>query len=162
MSPSTTIARVSSSTPTTAVRTTACRTDQITAAASHGSGAGGHVAAIVVFTNNASSSCTMEGYPTAWLVDAGGARFGPTSIDEVTVAPTTVSLAPGGQATTTVWYDNPQVTSPPCPTTTLTGIEVVPPGQSTGLMADLAVTVCSAGSVVGTTPVTPGTTESAF
>jgi hypothetical protein len=159
---STTAAGASPSTSTTALRTTTCRTDQITAAASRGSGAGGHDAAIVVFTNNASTSCTMEGYPAAWLVDAGGTRFGPISIDEVTSAPTTVSLPPGGRATTTVWTDDPQVASPPCPTTTVAGIEVVPPGQSAGLMAHLAVTVCSAGSVVGTTPVTPGTAQSAF
>ena len=153
---------MTSTTSTTALRTASCRTDRITATASHGSEAGGHGAAIVVFTNGGSTSCTMEGYPTAWLVDATGARVGPMSVDEVNLASTTVSFPPGGHATTTVWYDNPQVTSPPCPTIMVAGIEVVPPGQSTGLVADLAITVCISGNVLGTTPVTPGTTESAF
>src|SRR5580658_379663 len=165
-SPTTTVA-VSSATTTTTTRTasgrtTTCAAAGLTATASPGSGAGGHESVVVVFTDTLSDACTMEGYPTAWLVDSAGAKIGPTSVDEVTQPPAPVSLEPGGRATTTFWYDNPQVRSPPCPTTAAAGISVTPPGQSRSLAVPFAVTVCRTGDVVGTTPVTSGTAESMF
>jgi len=164
-SPTTTAVAVSSATTTTGTasgRTTTCAAAGLTATASPGSGAGGHQSVVVVFTDTLSGACTMEGYPTAWLVDSAGGKIGPTSVDEVTPPPAPVTLEPGGRATTTFWYDNPGDRSPPCPTTAATGISVTPPGQSGRLAVPIAVTVCRTGVVVGTTPVTSGTAESLF
>ena len=106
----------------------------------------------------------LEGYPTAWLVDAAGTRVDQQSINEAGVPPPTlVVLHPGGKASTTVWYDNPGVPYPPCSTTTVTAIRVVSPGQSASVTVHMEFPVCRApGPVVGTTPVTLGPTESPF
>ena len=105
----------------------------------------------------------MKGYPTAWFVDAAGRRIGPLSIEEAGLPTTEVSLRPGDQASTTVWYDNPQVPYPPCQTATTAGIRVVPPGQTKSVLVNVAVTICSPNyPLVGTTPMTADTTPSLF
>ena len=65
---------------------TPCRSSRLAVSDYRGSGAGGHEAVVVIFTNTGSVTCTMSGYPSAWFVDAAGARIGPTSIHE-SVAP---------------------------------------------------------------------------
>jgi hypothetical protein len=107
----------------------------------------------------------MEGYPKAWFVDASGKQLGTTSFEEKGIpAPTLVLLKGGSQASTTVWYDDPGVPKPPCQRTTAAGIRVIPPGQSMTLAVNIAITICGPPSypTVGTTPVTPGTSQSIF
>lgn len=165
LSPTTATSVVTSTITTGTTEMAVCGTDQLTARASQASGAGGHLAVVVVFTNGSATACTMEGYPTAWFVDASGKELGTTSIDEQGIpAPAVVPLRPGAQASTTVWYDNPAVPFPPCRTTTAAGIRVLPPGQSSSLTVTIVVTICGppAYPTVGTTPVVAGTAESMF
>ena len=160
--PSTTVTLSAPSTTTAAVST--CQISQLTANASPGSGAGGHLAIVVVFTNSSSSSCTIDGYPTAWFVGADGSQLGSRSVDE-RGGPSwgAVSLSPGDHASTTVWYDSPAVPYPGCPTTTAGGIRVFPPGQSASLIVTMPINICSRPyPTVGTTPMAPGSTETIF
>lgn len=150
-------------TTTTAVPSTVCGTGQIVLSASPASGAGGHLALVMVFSNHTATACTMDGYPAAWFIGADGSQIGPTSVPENgTPAPTTVLVQPGGRASSTLWYDNPGVVYPPCPMTTATGLRVVPPGQSEALDVTVSIPTCATGTRVATTPVTPGTAETPF
>ncbi|MGD0882548.1 MAG: DUF4232 domain-containing protein [Acidimicrobiales bacterium] len=150
-------------TTTTTVPSTACGTGQVALSASPASGAGGHLALVMVFSNHSATACTMDGYPAAWFVGTGGSQIGPTSVPEYgTPAPTTVLVQPGGRASSTLWYDNPGVVYPPCPMTTATGLRVVPPGQSEALGVTVSIPTCTTGTRVATTPVTTGTAETPF
>jgi hypothetical protein len=166
---STTVPRSSPTTTSTttpgAAEVSPCGPEQLTTTASQASGAGGHLAVLITFTNNSSTPCTMDGYPTAWFVDARGNKMGNTSIEEEGIpAPTVVSLRHGARASTTVWYDNPSVPYPPCQTVSAAAIRVTPPGQSTSLVVNIPVSICGppAYPTVGTTPLTFGTTETMF
>lgn len=121
------------------------------------------MAVVVVFTNTSDATCTLEGYSSAWFVDPAGARMGPTSIEEAGPAPSLVTLPPGSQASTTIWTDNPQVLDPSyCEPSAAGGINVIPPGQSSILIASITDTICGTNNSVGTTPVTAGTSENMF
>ena len=140
-----------------------CDPSSLTTSAVPGSGSGGHLAVVVTFANRRTIPCTMYGFPTAWLILVTGTQVGP-SIEEKGGPPSSlVTLRPGGKASTTVWYDNPDVPYPPCTTTNVKGIRLVPPGQSASLTVATSFAVCGPpGPVVGTTPITPGTSESGF
>jgi hypothetical protein len=152
----------SSTAPLTTTTTAACRAVQLSASSSPGSGAGGHLAIVTVFLNTSTTTCTLDGYPTAWFVNGAGVQIGPTSIQEAGVpAPTLITLRPGDQASTTIWYDNPGVPYPPCPTTRAAGIRLFLPGQSASLTANIPTTICTSPyPQLGTTPVVPGTSQS--
>ena len=139
-----------------------CPSDQLAAYANRGSGAGGHEAVIVVFRNKGATACTMSGYPSAWFVDADGSRINTTSIQMSGSPPAAkIILQPGGEASTTVWTTNPSVPAPSdCRPGTAVGVQVTPPGQSVSITASISITVCTAGTTAGTTPMVSGATQS--
>lgn len=128
------------------------------------SGSGGHLAVLVTFTNQSETACAMGGYPTAWLLDATGLQIGTLSGQAGAIPPPAlVTLQPGGEASTTVWYDNPGVPDPPCSTDTVTTVQVAPPGQSVALSAHIAFPVCRAPDPhVLTTPITSGSSQNGY
>ncbi len=105
----------------------------------------------------------MEGYPKAWLIGADGMEIGPTSVAETGVpVPPRFVVQPGGQASSTLWYDNPGVVYPPCQMTEATGLQVIPPEESTSLRVDVSISTCTSGTRLATTPMTMGTVETPF
>lgn len=140
---------------------TACGWKHLSTTAYQASGAGGHEAVVVVLTNTGPDTCTIDGYPAAaWFVSAGGNRLPGTVVEQATTSPTVVRVAPGAKASTTVWSTSPGVPSPSyCHPTATSGVDVVPPGQTASVFAQISITVCGSNNVVGTTPFTGGTTR---
>lgn len=140
-----------------------CRTDQLTASAYQGSGQVGHEGTVVVLTNTSKVPCVIYGYPTAWFLDTAGARISATTTPQDTPPPTTVELAPGGQAATTIWTTNPGVPAASyCQPTRTSAIEVVTPGRNADVKATISVTVCGQHNDVGVTPIRSGTSQEPF
>lgn len=131
----------------------------LSVSASTGSGAGGHEAVVVVLRNRGTTTCTLDGYPTARFVSADGTVLQAQTAD-VAPAPRTVTLPPGSPATTTVWTENPGVPSPSyCRPVTAAGVSVTLPPSGATVSAPVAVTVCSAHNVIQDTALTAGTGE---
>lgn len=139
-----------------------CRSSQLSASASQGSGAGGHEAVVVVLTNTSSTECTLSGYPTtAWFLGVDDSRLSATVTQEAAPTPVTVTLMPGEQASTTAWTDNPGVPSPSyCHPVTGSAVVVEVTSDATPLTATLDMTVCSTENDIGITPITAGMAES--
>lgn len=141
---------------------TACRASALASSASQGSGAGGHEAVVVVFTNISARPCTLHGYPTtAWFVGPSGRM--PASVgQEAPSGPiATVTLTPGQKAATTVWTDDPVVPSlSVCNPVSANAIGIEVPSDQTPITASIAITVCSTNNSIGTTPFTAGTAQS--
>ncbi|HMK99310.1 MAG TPA: DUF4232 domain-containing protein [Acidimicrobiales bacterium] len=140
-----------------------CLASALSASASQGSGAGGHEAVVLVFTDTSSTSCTLQGYPTsAWFI-ANGTRL-PATVTQQVEAPgaiVMVTLSPSQKAATTVWTDNTGV--PPasyCDPVTTNQVAVQLPGTEGTVTAPVVLSVCSTNNNIGTTPITSGTTES--
>ena len=164
-SSTTTVPSTSSAPSSTGVATTgACSSSELSVSASQGSGAGGHEAVVVVFTNVSSTPCTLDGYPkTAWFVSTNGTRLEATVTQQVgTGVPiVTVTLAPGQKAATTVWTDNPQVPVPSCGPVATSAVAVELSADTSPITAAIAISVCSYDNI-GTTPITAGTAETIF
>jgi hypothetical protein len=152
---SATTARSATTTPMGGFST--CRSEQLSASAYQGSGAGGQESVVVVLKNMGSAICQMTGYPTAWFVTAAGTRLSTLSIDRAAPAPTTVTIPPGGSASTSVWTGSPSVPTPSyCQSMTAEGVRVIPPAQTTSVQATVTITICGAHNVVAATPLTSG------
>lgn len=87
--------------PTSAPASDACATGILAITTGDSEGAAGSVFTPLVFTNNGSTTCTLDGHPGVSFVDPAGNQIGP-SADRTDVATPTVSLAPGGQAHATL------------------------------------------------------------
>lgn len=138
-----------------------CRPSQLSAYAYKGSGGGGQEGIVVVFRNVSVTSCSLEGYPTAWFVNPAGSRISAVSTAETGNGPATqVDLAPGATANTVVNTPNPDVPPPSyCQVGTAAGIDVVVPSENNVLFAAISLGFCTTHSGVGTTPITPGSTQ---
>ncbi len=105
----------------------------------------------------------MEGYPEAWFIGGDGQEIGPKSVAEGGMpTPSRFVLQPEDQASSTLWYDNPGVIYPPCQMTEATGLQVIPPGESTTLEAGVSISTCTSGTRLASTPLTMGTVETPF
>ena len=162
-SSTTTLPPTGSTSSSEAQTVSACLASALSASATQGSGAGGHEAVVVVFTNISSRTCSLHGYPTtAWFDGPGGVHLDATVTQEVPSGPiATVTLPPGQKAATTVWTDNPDVPSPSdCNDVAASAVAVENPADTKALMAPIAITVCSTNNSIGTTPITAGTAQS--
>lgn len=118
---------------------------------------------MVVLRNTGTAACTVTGYPTAIFLDAAGGQLAATTVDESGAAPTTVTLVPGGFATTTVWTGNPDVPAPSyCQPVTTGAVTLTLPGVVGPVAAPVAISVCSAHAVVGTTALVAGSGQQPF
>lgn len=146
--------------PSTPTSPPACTTGQLSTTAYQGSGGGGQEAVVVVFHNRSTATCELTGYPTAWFVNSSGTRISAVSTDQAAPTPQPVTLAPSGQAATTVTTQNPSVPSSSyCQPASAAGIDITPPGQTNNLYAPTTITICTAHSNVTTTPVTAGSSQ---
>lgn len=153
---------VSSGSTSVPIKTSSsCTSRELTASASQGSGAGGQEGIVVVLKNTSTESCTLEGYPAAHFLGIDGDQVGPASIHESAPAPTPIVLAPGAEASTTLWFTSPAgVSAASCHPTAAAGVSVTPPSSVVSLTATIDITVCAVNSVLGTTPIVSGTAQS--
>ncbi len=122
-----------------------CTTDQLVASASRGSGYPGHEGVIVVVQNSSATTCTLEGYPSARLVDAYGKSITSASVHLQWPSPGKITLQPGDKAATTIYVANPQVSE--CPTTTAASVQLTLPGQSASISAKMSLSVCNSDQI---------------
>lgn len=130
--------------------------------ASRGSGAGGQEAVVVVLRNTGTTTCTLDGYPSAHFASSDGTAL-PAQVVDVGPPPSLVTLGPGSPATTTVWTTSPGVPSPSyCQPVIATGVSVTLPPGAAAVTAALSITVCSAHGTIEVPALVAGTGEIAF
>jgi hypothetical protein len=89
-----------------------CTNKQLSVGHRYPSGATGHGGVIVIFTNTASSTCTLFGYPGAAALDSAGKQFEQAKrtrsgfLGGCGCAPHTVTLRPGAKASALIEGDN--------------------------------------------------------
>lgn len=104
----------------------------------HLGAAGTHYSVSLVWTNNSSHPCTMRGFAGVDVdgPDQGSAGGATYSLPRTADTPTTVTLAPGATAHTTIRYIDPTGSRPdsqPGSLWTPTHLEVTPPDETTHL-----------------------------
>lgn len=112
----------------------ACASSQLSVSRSGESVGAGQLYAKIVFTNKASTSCTLTGYPGLSYVAAAGAQSGnPATRDGGTVH--TVTLAAHGSASATMHDSNGLggYTSGQCHLASVQGLRIYPPNQKGAL-----------------------------
>jgi hypothetical protein len=106
-----------------------------------------HVNAFLVFTNTASTTCTLDGYPTVHYVTKGGSTVGNPS-QPATAAHAAVTLAKGGSAHALLRASVPGVWPPTqCVAKTAWGIRVLAPGATHGRVLHFPGSVCSGATI---------------
>jgi len=99
-------APVTSSVPKGALDTSTCRSADLSASIQHAQGAAGTFYYPVELTNQSAHACTLRGYPTVSVVDAGGSRLGLLAGRAPLTTPVAAHLSPGASATTVIaWSD---------------------------------------------------------
>jgi hypothetical protein len=150
--------------PTQTQRAARCAGAQLAATATRESGAYSHMGIVVAF-RNAETQCSLDGYPTAWFVDAAGRRLGDVSVHQGGGTASPVLLPHFGFASTTVWTADPGMVAggsvgASCQPEVATGIDMTLPGQSAVVFAPIVVSVCTTNQAVPwTTPIVSGTQE---
>lgn len=124
-----------------------CRTDQLSASInSRGGAAMGSVYFKIIFTNNGSAPCTMQGFPGVSYTDGpNGDPIGNPALRDESVAVTPVVLAPGGQAWAQVRSTNGQSGYPTatCKPVQVQGVRIYPPDNKASLFISRPGTECS-------------------
>ncbi len=102
-----------------------CSAARLTLSAGRTDIGAGNVYLPLVFTNKGTTTCTLTGYPGVSLVDSAGSPIGDPATRRGTTRPT-VSLPPGGSASTSLHTLNEGTTDTPC-RRTARWIRVYPP-----------------------------------
>jgi hypothetical protein len=95
----------------------------------------------VEFTNISGSACTLSGFPQVSAYRAGGTLVGKAAALDTSVGALRVVLAPGATAHAAVVAS---VSGGRCRPVAVTGLRVVPPGQSVPRYVRHPMTACSA------------------
>ncbi len=108
-------------------------------------GAGSRVTTAVTrypldFTNVGGAPCTLTGYPEVAAYQGDGTEIGDASVRDTSVAAARVLLAPGQTAHTSLDAS----LSARCRPVRVTGLRVVPPGQSAARDVKRSLTACAA------------------
>jgi hypothetical protein len=143
-SPSTT-ALETSTTTASGPGSTRCTTDRLSLEVQSLGVAAGSQYDALVFTNTGPAPCTLTGFPGVSLRGRDDQPLG--EAEHETATPTTVTLAPGGQASArlhTVTEENYDDCGATVPTAS---IVVIPPDETTSLMAPFEHRRCSGRSV---------------
>ncbi|WP_431677819.1 DUF4232 domain-containing protein [Kitasatospora sp. KL5] len=119
--------------------TPTCQAGDLYLAVGSPQGAAGSFLYPVVFTNTATHSCALRGYPGVSVLTVGHAMIGaPAARNGVPVS--TVVLAPAGTATATIRTNDPGVV-PSCRTTS-TYLGVYPPASTQQKLVPFHLRVC--------------------
>jgi hypothetical protein len=98
------------------------------------------------FTNVSQASCNLFGYPgVSFVTSPGGSQVGAAAGRQAVNSPTTVVLAPGVTAYTTMSIEDPGVYSPSaCHQVTAHWLRVYPPNQTAAVTVPFTAIVCQA------------------
>ena len=157
-SPSTTTTTTSTGATTTAPTTTAptttstssspqasgCTTSNLTISLGSPNGTAGAIHYVLTYRNAGTLPCTLFGYPGVSFLAADGSQIGSPAQRTSGIGATSVSLAPGTNAYSSVSVTDPGI--PPCSSSgTATQVRVFPPGETHAALvaAPNAIAVCS-------------------
>ncbi|MFI1915261.1 DUF4232 domain-containing protein [Nocardia sp. NPDC020380] len=124
-----------------------CRTDQLSASIDDRGGAAmGSIYFKIIFTNNGSAPCTMQGYPGVSYTDGpDGDPIGNPARRDGSGAVAPAVLAPGGQAWAQVRSANGQsgYSTADCKPVQVQGVRIYPPDNKASLFISRPGTECS-------------------
>ena len=129
-----------------------CATAALTGSVVGSSGAAGTIETTVALRSTATVPCTLGGYPGLQMLAASGAPLPTTVVRRgcysfTSMAPTTVTLAPGQSAVFNIGYsDVPVGTETTCPTSA--SAQVTPPNAFDHLVIGAALAPCGGGTLV--------------
>jgi hypothetical protein len=148
----TTSTGASSSTSSTSAGTARCATASLSGAIAGSSGGAGTIETTVALKSTASTTCVLGGYPGLLLLSSAGAAL-PTNVVRkgsysfTSMAPTTVTLAPGQSTYFNIGYsDVPVGTETTCPSSA--SLEVTPPNATDHLVIAATMEPCGGGTLV--------------
>jgi len=153
--PSTTSSTAPASTTTTTRAGNGCATSALTITFGSPNGTAGAIHYTLTFHNAGSTSCTLYGFPGVSFLASGGSQIGVPALRQGGASPTTVTLAAGADAYSSVAVTDPGI--PPCTSqATATQVRVYPPGQTQAALvaASPGVDVCSSPNTAAYTSAT--------
>ena len=121
-----------------------CQTSDLAAGLGPETAAAGTVAFPIVFTNNGSGPCVLEGFPgVSYATERDSASVGAPAVREgASSGP--VQLAPGGQASALVYAINVHnIVREQCQPVSVPGLRIYPPDNTVSLYLERAGTACS-------------------
>ncbi|MGH9070319.1 MAG: DUF4232 domain-containing protein [Acidimicrobiales bacterium] len=166
-STTTTTATASSTTTTAAAAESGpgrCMVSQLSVSSGRSNAGTGHIGQVFTFTNTSSATCTMYGYPGLGMLNSSGQAITTNVLRTPSVVvqpetPTTVSLAPGKQASFLLGYeDQTGFGNSTCPSSA--SLEITPPNDYSHLVvpAQIAAYGPSIGQcgAINVSPIYPG------
>jgi len=142
----------SSSTSSSAPATdTSCSASALSGSVTGTEGGAGVLETTIALRNTGTVTCTLDGYPGLLLLSSSGTQLATDARDGgslafESVAPSSVSLAPGGDAYFNIGYSEvPSGGESTCPAAT--GLEVTPPGATTHLVVAVHMAPCGGGQL---------------
>ncbi len=149
---SSTASSSTSSPPTSSGGPSPCATTALTGTIAGSSGAAGTIETTIGLKSAATAPCTLDGYPGLLLLDAAGTGL-PTNVVRkgsysfTAMAPTSVTVTPGGSAFFNIGYsDVPVGSETSCPSSTT--LEVTPPNAYDHLVVAATLAPCGGGTMV--------------
>jgi hypothetical protein len=100
--------------------------------------------AAVEFTNTTDAACTISGYPQVAASRADGVQVGNAAGRDTSVSVRRIVLTPGATAHAVLAEGVSGFAGGSCKPVTVTGLRVVPPGQSMARYVGHIITACSA------------------
>ena len=141
-----------STTTTAATGPVRCATSALTGSVLGSSGAAGTIETTVGLRSTAATPCTLGGYPGLQMLAGSGSPL-PTAVVRkgsysfTSMAPTTVTLAPGQSAYFNIGYsDVPVGSETACPTSA--SVQVTPPNALDHLVMTATLAPCGGGTLV--------------
>jgi len=130
-----------------------CASENLKLTAGQQSGAAGTIYQHMALTNTGKKSCSMAGFPTAFLYGSDGNALGSSAAMRPQPAPVAMILAPSETANTVLGY--PQAGNfPPgnCTEAASTSLKLYPPSNTTPLETPLEVAWCPGFSATAMQP----------
>jgi hypothetical protein len=141
-----------------------CATSALKATIGSPEGAAGSSYYPIDFTNNATASCTLYGYPgVSFVTGPGGSQIGAAAARDATTAPVLVTVAPGATVHATLQVvDAGNYPASRCTITKAHWLKVYPPDQLTALYISFSAQTCAgaatATKILSIQTVQPGAT----
>jgi hypothetical protein len=124
--------------------TSACATSALAVSLGGGSGAAGSSYYPLRFTNHSGHNCTIAGYPGVSAINSSGSRLGSPAGRDATNPTSTITLANGASATSTLQVaDVGNYTPSTCQPTTAASLRVFPPNQTQSTTVAFSGAVCA-------------------
>lgn len=120
----------------------ACTTNNLKLTAGQQEGAAGTIYQHMILTNTGTQSCSISGYPTAFLYGSNGYALGNGAAARPNPAPQDITLAPNGSANTILGYPQAGNFNPGVCTAQSTTLKLYPPSATTPLETPLQVAWC--------------------